>query len=532
MTTTEKTPTSTEGAAALPITETFMESTTDNPHWKIHPTAVLNGCLELTPDNHNKSGAALLDQAFPSSEGVVIDFDYSAEHRGGNSAGDGFSVFLIDGSTTTEPGGYGAGLGYSSVKHSSGNKKGVTKGYVGIGFDTYGNFGGTLAGPGGPGNSSNMVCVRGSGDEWNGFNWLTGKAAPGGFRASWEDGAHVQITIVDGRITVRMSSKAAPNGTTVIDSFPIQGAGQAAPPATFKLGIAASTGAATQAHRIRRLKIALPVEMPLEITGPATADAGTKVCYPISVRNDGPNDAPDAVVEGVVPPQLSNLMLKVETSGGASAGTGSATGGLRQELSLPRGGSATVTVCGTIDAQHTGPLTISAKIISPTRANTSPRQHGEVTTNVEAKAPALDLVVKQEIGMEDAPGGLGTTLNVTVTGREHGRAVDPGPVEHVFTAPTGFRWNGHVGAQYKRFDQTTAGDLPPVEAHVSDDGRTLTFTYNPHLFTSDEDRDLIVYICGIEAVDDAQPGRYTDGQALVGTAPPAKLKGTVLGSDD
>ncbi|MFE9360290.1 hypothetical protein ACFYPB_40330 [Streptomyces olivaceoviridis] len=514
-----------------------MESTTQNPNWKIHPTAQLkageDGCLQLTADDYNQAGAALLDQAFPSTEGIAIDFEYSEEHHGGNSAGDGFSFFLIDGSTTTEPGGFGAGLGYSAVRNSGDQKKGVTKGYVGIGFDTYGNFGGSLAGPGDPVDSTNMVGIRGSGDGWDGFKWLTGAPAPGGFAATWDDQAHVQISIIDGKITVRISRKDNPNGTTVIDGFPLQADGQGPMPATLKLGIAASTGAATQAHRIRRLKITLPTDAPLGITGPDKAFGGTKVCYPITVRNDGPHDMPDALVEGAIPSQLSDLQLKVETPGGATSQPGTAaSSGLHQPLSLPVGSSATITVCGTIDKTYTGPLTISATITSQKTANTSKLQHGEVTTTVEAPPVEQDLVVKQEIGIEDGPGGLGTSVNITVTGREQGRPVDPGLIKHVFTAPTGFRWNGHVGAQYKRLDMTTAGSTPEVQAQVSEDGRTLTFTYNPHVFTGDDDRDLLVYICGIEAAPDATPGRYTDGKAEVGHAPVAKIKGTVLGPND
>ncbi|MFF7944790.1 hypothetical protein ACFZC5_34290 [Nocardia gamkensis] len=44
-----------------------------------------------------------------STLGVTIDFDYSCE--GAASLGDGFSVYVIDGAHTTQPGGIGAALG-------------------------------------------------------------------------------------------------------------------------------------------------------------------------------------------------------------------------------------------------------------------------------------------------------------------------------------------------------------------------------------------------------------------------------------
>ncbi|MEU3411982.1 hypothetical protein ABZ760_12015 [Streptomyces sp. NPDC006658] len=531
---TETKPQPRAGTSVFPITETFTSNHTENPNWRILGSAQLNGSLQLTPDDYAKAGAALLDEAFPSSWGVAIDFDYATEHSGGNSAGDGFCFFLIDGSATTEPGGFGAGLGYSYVKNTGSQAVGVSKGYVGIGFDTYGNFGTGLAGPDGPGNSTDMAGVRGSGDGWDGFHWLTGNAVSGGFSATWEDEAHAQIVIADGKITVRLSSKANPNGTAVISDVAIQGDGQAPLPDTLKLGIAASTGDATQAHRIRRLKITMPVDMPLEITGPEQAEAGTKVCYPVAVRNDGPNDAPDALVEVTLPAHLTQVTHEVKTDNGATHSEGELTNvTLRQELNLPKGATATVTVCGTIDPQFTGTLTIPATLTSPTRANTSTRQHAETNTHVTArKTPPTPLVVWQEGGVEDTPDGPGTTINICARTPNWTEQLTENQLQHVFTAPTGFRWNGTASAQYKHKDQTTSGNLPPVQATVSNDGRTLTFTYPVHLNTTTDDTGALVYICGIQPTPGTQPGRHTDGTAQIGTAPPGKLKAEITNPDD
>ncbi|WP_406001022.1 hypothetical protein [Streptomyces sp. NBC_00829] len=178
-------------------------------------------------------------------------------------------------------------------------------------------------------------------------------------------------------------------------------------------------------------------------------------------------------------------------------------------------------------------MTIPATITSPTQANTSAQQHGEASTDVTArKTPPTPLVVWQEGGVEDAPDGLGTTINVCVRTPNWTEQADEGELPHVFTAPTGFRWNGTVSAQYKHKDQTTSGNLPPVQATVSDDGRTLTFAYPVHLNTNADDTGALVYICGIEATHGAQPGRHTDGVAQVGTAPPGKFKAEVINPDD
>ncbi|MEV7931005.1 hypothetical protein [Kitasatospora sp. NPDC088779] len=98
----------------------------------------------------------------------------------------------------------------------------------------------------------------------DGFSWLTGVEVPGGFRATWEEGAHIQVSVIAGRLTVRRSSRSDPNGSLLIDDFDLAGRpGQIAMPATFKLGFAAGTGDATAAHRIRNLSVALPANMPL-----------------------------------------------------------------------------------------------------------------------------------------------------------------------------------------------------------------------------------------------------------------------------
>ena len=124
--------------------------------------------LTLTTDNTNngagQAGTALYNAAFSSGLGVVLEYDqrvYRANNGrlGGSPAnqggGDGISVYLADanapnygdGSVDTTPGeagGYGAGLGYSSVS-STGDalctaQQGVAGGYIGLGFDVYGNY--------------------------------------------------------------------------------------------------------------------------------------------------------------------------------------------------------------------------------------------------------------------------------------------------------------------------------------------------------------------------------------------------------
>ena len=144
-----------------------------------------NGWLRLTNDKAYTTGGVIIGEAFSSSNGVVLEFEYKTWRSNiGNEGrplkaditedllrslvditnkeesikkleslyvaprgGDGFSVFLIDGKIQDNEvrlGAKGQGLGYGTGGE---NRKGITGGYLGLGFDEYGNF--TYKGVGG-----------------------------------------------------------------------------------------------------------------------------------------------------------------------------------------------------------------------------------------------------------------------------------------------------------------------------------------------------------------------------------------------
>ncbi|MBD0672711.1 lectin-like domain-containing protein [Streptomyces sp. CBMA156] len=419
----------TASEATFPIDESFTTGQPVNPHWKLRgtakPTSGSDGCLQLTPDETDKAGTAYLDQPFSSKLGVSIEFDYACEGTAASYFGDGFCLYLIDGTKTTDTGAYGAALGYSRMGENSGTATpGVTAGYVGVGFDNYGNYASKLAGPDGPGRTPDMLGVRGSGNLRDGFRWLTGVKVPGGFRANWQRRAHVQITIIQGKLTVRHTFGSDPNAQPLIDSYDLTTApGQAAMPATFKLGLSASTGGARAAHSIRNLHVTLPADLPLSMRGPAKAEVGERISYTITVKNNGPNDVPDAEVTGTLPGGLSDVTVTCEPPG--LCGSGSTEHGLRQPMNLPKGGSAQITVSGTVSrAAAGGTLTATAQVSSPTRANTSTQSSATVDTRVPP-IPAGGQVVAREGGTGWAQGGDPNTLVVTVDTSQAGFAQTP-----------------------------------------------------------------------------------------------------------
>jgi hypothetical protein len=106
-----------------------------------------------------------------ASQGISITFDFFA--YGGVSSGgpgDGISFFLLDATQpTVTAGGFGGSLGYAQ----SGTTTGIEGGYVGVGFDEFGNFSNpTENRVGGPGRTEDAIAVRGS--EANNYQYLTG----------------------------------------------------------------------------------------------------------------------------------------------------------------------------------------------------------------------------------------------------------------------------------------------------------------------------------------------------------------------
>ncbi|MET9323628.1 hypothetical protein ABZX75_26110 [Streptomyces sp. NPDC003038] len=143
-----------------------------------------------------------------------------------------------------------------------------------------------------------------------------------------------------------------------------------------------------------------------------------------------------------------------------------------------------------------------------------------------------DLFILQQGIPEDAPGGGATLLSFGILSPNE-KPINPGDVTYTLTAPTGFQWNGWITWAYHDLKTLAAkGNLQKIEGKVTNNGRTLTFTHNPHLFTNNDDQGILGFAAQINAVDGAAPNRYTDGELRVGAAAPVKLKGRVLGSDD
>jgi len=228
-----------------------------------------NGYLRLTGNTTSQRGAVISNAAFSAAQGFNISFEFFA-YANSTTGADGFSVFLIDGSTPVAgftPGAFGSSLGYAPATTSTGTTPGATNGYIGIGLDEYGGFNTSNEGRTGGGTTfvRNTIAVRGNAASSYALLTPTLTASNSGgtigvattrAQAGSTDyrRATINVTPTGGtfRITVRIQ-----NGTgvvTAINSFLLN----TAPPPTLRLGLAASTGGLTNTHEIRNLYVVVP----------------------------------------------------------------------------------------------------------------------------------------------------------------------------------------------------------------------------------------------------------------------------------
>lgn len=152
--------------AQLPYSESFKTANA--------PGLILGGSAVLTSGNLDAAGSGYLQlnsnlqsvgfarntKAFSPANGLDISFEYFTY---GGSGGDGLTFFLYDATANAsfDIGAYGGSLGYAQ----NNNSVGVSKGYLALGLDEFGNFSNPTSGRvGGPGQKSSSIVLRGDGN--------------------------------------------------------------------------------------------------------------------------------------------------------------------------------------------------------------------------------------------------------------------------------------------------------------------------------------------------------------------------------
>ncbi|MCO6148360.1 hypothetical protein [Flavobacterium sp. NRK1] len=283
------------------------------------------GWLRLTNSNTYQKGFAYVNKSFPSTMGVLVDFEYKMWRNTNDSfnGADGIGVFLFDASSSFQLGGYGGSLGYAP---GGGSGTGLSGGYVGIGLDAYGNYANPTEGRvGGPGERPNAIVMRGPTTSNTGTTnrYLSGKTI------TTTDGINFNYLDINGN-TGNRSQNALDYNTNVtsrpsdatfyrrvqIEIVRLDAAGiyynvkvrwktsltgafqdvtdyttTDVPPALLKLGFAASSGGGVNYHEIRNLLVTTPGN--LRVVKRADKDilrtnnpGNSTITYTIEVTND------------------------------------------------------------------------------------------------------------------------------------------------------------------------------------------------------------------------------------------------------
>jgi hypothetical protein len=291
------------GKAQFPVNQSFTGAPGSATNFTLGGNAILTGTsttpgyLRLTEAIANQAGYAIFNNSFASPQGFSISFEFFS-YGGTNPGADGFSVFLIDAAGTNPAvagefniGAPGGSLGYAQKTVAGGNATdipGVSKGYLGIGIDEFGNYPNPTEGRiGGPGPVAQNVTLRGPGTGLANYQFLTSsgalpfavdvatvRAQPGS--ADYRK-AFVYVVAANGAYNVTVRIQHGNTIRTTTDSYPIT-----TPPANLRIGFAGSTGGSTNIHEIRNLAI---VSNPVAVNDLVGTNYNTPLTFSV-VAND------------------------------------------------------------------------------------------------------------------------------------------------------------------------------------------------------------------------------------------------------
>ncbi|MBC7654546.1 MAG: gliding motility-associated C-terminal domain-containing protein [Oligoflexus sp.] len=370
--------------AQLPYFQSFKETTANNIRFGGVPTAVLtaasgidapgNGYLRLTDGIINQKGYVYGTDNFTTNLGLSISFEYFTY---GGSGADGICFFLFD--ATANPfniGGFGGSLGYAQFNLTNPVSPGVSKGYLGIALDEFGNFPnpregrqGGIVGTGFFGISTKSVVLRGKGDGAaqvpSNYRYLTSlqtstkgvdlvddgaatmrspDSTQLGYRKAFID---LEPNVNGGyNISVRIKVGGIPTKTTtVIDKYYYPDLA----PALVRYGISSSTGDLTNFHEIRNVRInvfAPPFTSPTALDDIITECAGKTTIINV-VSNDASTNAGGSI-------DLTSIDLNPDVAGDQKtfliAGKGTFTANNNGTVTFtPLNG----TITGPINAKYT-----------------------------------------------------------------------------------------------------------------------------------------------------------------------------------
>lgn len=403
------------------------------------------GWLRLTEAQTYDKGYVFINKTFPSTLGVIIDFEYKMWRKSSNFEGaDGFSIFLFDGAISESEfslGGYGGSLGYAPNTNTV--PFGVTGGYIGIGLDAYGNFSNPTEGRnGGPGEKPNSIVLRGpTTTNPNTTNaYLAGKQFGSGVRTeNWLDYnaeaterpdngtfyRRVQIEIKptadDYKVIVRWATTFGGPLEEVLSYTMITD-----PSPTLKLGFAAATGGDVNYHEIRNLYVTTPGNLRIAKTANKNIlEANTNITYNIEVSNDTGSDLTgiafeDKLTDGngnVIPDGMFDItsISFVGFSSGTNISENPSGNSISGVLNMVMNSTGTITVTGTLNAVPEGNVLSNTATIVPTDISDQDMSNNTAVVNTPVLAEDVDLIIDTAVNTSCLDEANGNTFTLTVS---------------------------------------------------------------------------------------------------------------------
>lgn len=420
-----------------------------------------DGWLRLTSATGNQSGYAYVNTPFPSSLGVIMEFEYKSWRNTDDATyhgADGFCVFLFDAATTTfKIGGYGGSLGYAP-NSEQGVTTGLSGGYIGIGFDEYGNFARSTEGriEGTSSLKPNSVTLRGpttaSASTTNKYlkhNQLQPDPKLNGNSIDYNTVTSTRPKDADFYRKIKITIVPTGTGFYKIDVYwqttkfgvyesIISYTTSTPPPPNLKLGFAGATGGGFNYHEIRNIYITTTgnVRVNKEVDK-ANINVGDQLTYTVDVTNEN-----DAVLNGILLGDTlkstsgTNLALESDfkitsitfnnqgnsgtTASGYTSGVAKTSGFTNPwstSLNMAKGSKATFTVVGTVNSRPEGNYiknSVGINTIPSGITDLDPTNNYATVSNM-VLSPNVDFVVSKTLDSYCADPVKGNTFTITVS---------------------------------------------------------------------------------------------------------------------
>ena len=165
---------------------------------------------------------------------------------------------------------------------------------------------------------------------------------------------------------------------------------------------------------------------------------GTVTTYTIRVSNTGPSTATNAAVVDTLPSALTNVSWTCSATAGSSCAAASGATTLSTTVTLVAGGVATYILTATIDANATGTLANSVKVVPPALF-TDVDLTNDAATDTDTLGRVADLsITKTDGALSSVPG---TPIRYTIVAANAGPSTATGDVtDSLSAALTGATW--------------------------------------------------------------------------------------------